>query len=105
MRELEADSTTKVASVCGLWFAGVAAYLRIRLSSVAFNSFSSPVLRCWFKVFLHLVRSATIPSQDAAVMSFAIAETSVVIVRVINITLVYGYNSVLWFSASAAALR
>ena len=95
--------------MCGLWSAGVAArlsaYPLVFLSSAAFNSLSSPVLRCCFRVFLHFVRSAARASQGAASMSSAFIETTVVIVRVIYITLINVYNSVLWFSASATALR
>ena len=42
------------------------AFLCIRLSSAAFNSFSSPVFMCWFSVFLYLVRSAARLPQDVA---------------------------------------
>ena len=46
-------------------------FLRIRLSSAAFISFSSPVMRCWYMVLLNLVRSAAKPSHDAALPSTA----------------------------------
>ena len=68
----EADSTKKVASVCGLWSAGVAAL-----------PFAYPLVFCFVRRFLfhcfevliqgslllHLVRSAARPSQDAASVS------------------------------------
>ena len=70
----EADSTTQVALciVSGL-LEVLRSVLRIRLSSAAF----------WFRVYLHLVRSAARLSQDAASSSSAFEKTSVDIVRVI----------------------
>ena len=67
----EADSTAKVAFVCALWSAGVAALLSAYpLFFCCVHQFLFP-LGCWFRVLLHLVRSAARSSQDSASISSA----------------------------------
>ena len=61
----ETISATKVAFVNGLWSVGVVALLSVGLlPTSALTSFSSLDLRCWFRVFLHLMRSAARSFQD-----------------------------------------
>ena len=50
-----------------------APFCRPFFSTSAFTSFSSPVLKCWFRVLLHMhiMRSAARSSQDSVLMSSA----------------------------------
>ena len=68
----EPISAAKVAFVCGLRSVGVVLLLYVGpFPTSAFISFSSPDLRCWFRVLLHLMRSAARSSQDSMLMSSA----------------------------------
>ena len=46
-------------------------FVRARLSAASVISLSFTVLRCFFRVLLHFVRSAAMPSQDIVSMSTA----------------------------------
>ena len=63
----EAFSVAKVAFLCG---PGVLELLPSFLWAV-FSYFSSPDLRCWFRVLLNLMRSAARSSQDSVLISSA----------------------------------
>ena len=60
--------------VCGPWSVGscCASFCRPLFPTSAFTSFYSPFLRCWFRVLLHIVRSAARSSQDSVLMSSAV---------------------------------
>ena len=65
----ETISATKVTFVCGLWSVGVVAFLSaVSSSCFCIHHFFSPFVRCWFRVLLHIIRSAARSSQDSVLM-------------------------------------
>ena len=69
----ETISAAKKSHLCVV--AGLLELLRSFLQALfptsTFTSFSSPVLTCWFRVLLHIMRSAARSSLDSVLMSSA----------------------------------
>ena len=68
----ETISAAKVAFVCGLWSVRVVELFFAGPSSCFYtHQLLFPVLRCWFRVLLHIMRSAAKSSQVSVLMSSA----------------------------------
>ena len=67
-------------------------FLRTIFPTSVFTSFSSPDLRCWFRVLLHLMRSAARSSQDSVLMLSAL-HVSLVDILVAQLSATFGSPS------------
>ena len=68
----ETISAAKIAFVCGLWSVRVVVFLSEGPSSCfCIHKLLFLVLRCWFRVLLHIMRSAARSSQESVLMSSA----------------------------------
>ena len=73
MWEKQSAANSHLCVVSGL-LGLLGSFLHTLLATSAFTSFFSPVLRCWFRVLLHIMRSAARPSQDVKCFYVSLAE-------------------------------